>query len=420
MFPSVVAVEKNLGKVVESLEPDLLHATDAARLLERFAAIEKLAAAAVTLLAPRAAAAGSWRGAERSAAHWLARTTGRSVGAAVGVLEAGERLNELPATAEALRAGKLSAGQVTEIASAAAVAPAAEAELVAAAATDGIASLRDRCRRVQAAARVDEATRHDAIHRRRYLRHWSDPDGAFRLDLRTTADAGAEVLAALEVRRAKVFEAARKAERRESQEAYLADALVELARDAEAGVDGERGGPRAMVHVRVDHSAFRRGHTEEGETCEIAGVGPVPVATARALASDAILQAVVTKGVEVTAVAHVGRTIPARLRTALEARDPSCVIEGCGVSRPLEIDHIVPFAEGGPTHIDNLARLCRWHHHLKTYCGYRLEGGPGRWKWVGPESSPPEPASSPPADVAEISGRRATGRGRQPALAGLG
>jgi hypothetical protein len=290
--------------------------------------------------------------------------------------------------------------------------------LVAAATTDGIGALRDRCRRVQAAAQTHEAARHDAIHRRRYLRHWSDPDGAFRLDLRTTADAGAEVLAALEVRRAKVFEAARRAERRESQEAYLADALVALARDAEAGGDDKRSGPRAMVHVRVDHTAFVRGHTEAGETCEIAGVGPVPVATARALASDAILQAVVTKGVEVTAVAHLGRTIPARLRTALEARDPECVVEGCGVRRPLEIDHVTPFAEGGPTHIDNLARVCRWHHHLKTYCGYRLEGGPGGWRWLGPEASPPEP-ESPPTDAAGVPGRRMTGRNRQPALAGL-
>ena len=420
MFGSAKALREELHRVVGALEPERLHSTDAALLLEEFAAMEKLVAAAVTLLAPRAAAAGSWRGAERSAAHWLARTTGRSVGAAVGVLEAGERLNELPATAEALRAGKLSASQVTEIASAAAVAPAAEAELVAAATTDGIGALRDRCRRVQAAAQTHEAARHDAIHRRRYLRHWSDPDGAFRLDLRTTADAGAEVLAALEVRRAKVFEAARRAERRESQEAYLADALVELARDAEAGGSGQRSGPRAMVHVRVDHTAFRRGHTEEGETCEIAGVGPVPVATARALASDAILQAVVTKGVEVKAVAHVGRTIPARLRTALEARDPECVVEGCGATRQLEIDHLVPFAEGGPTHIDNLARVCRWHHHLKTYCGYRLDGGPGQWKWLGPESSPPEPEPPPPVDAAGVPGRRMTGRDRQPALAGLG
>jgi len=49
---------------------------------------------------------------------------------------------------------------------------------------------------------------------------------------------------------------------------------------------------------------------------------------------------------------------------------------GCNVRDHLEIDHIVPLAEGGPTSLDNLARLCRWHHGLKTHRGYRLLGPP--------------------------------------------
>jgi hypothetical protein len=426
MFESVAEVERSLSEVVRRLEPGVLHAGDAARLVERFAAIEKLAAAALTLLAPRAADAGGWRGSERSAAHWLARTTGTSVGAAVGMLEAGQQLEKLPVAREALRSGELSVTQVAEIASAAAVAPAAEAELVAAAGVEPVAGLRERCRKVKAAALCDEAARYRAVHASRALRHWCDPDGAFRLDLRTTPDAGAEVLAALEARRRRLFDAARNEGRRERPEAYLADALVVLARDAEGGDTG-RVGPKATVQVRVDHSAFVRGHTVAGETCEVAGVGPVPVATVRALAADAILSAVVTKGVEVTAVAHLGRTIPAHLRTALEARDPTCVVEGCGVRQHLEIDHVVPFATGGPTSLDNLARLCRWHHHLKTYAGYRLEGGPGHWRWLAPDGSPPGPAPPPAvdprderADHLERADRRPTLRDLKLALAQLG
>ncbi len=111
------------------------------------------------------------------------------------------------------------------------------------------------------------------------------------------------------------------------------------------------------------------------------------MAAARRLADDAILKVLVTDGADVKAVAHAGRTIPARLRTALQARDPVCVVPGCEVSRGLEIDHRVPLAEGGSTTLDNLARLCGWHHYLKSHRGHRLAGGPGRWSWSGPVGS---------------------------------
>jgi hypothetical protein len=143
-----------------------------------------------------------------------------------------------------------------------------------------------------------------------------------------------------------------------------------------------------MVQVRVDHSALVRGRAKRGEWCEIPRVGPIPVATARRLASDSILKVLVTKGSDVTAVGHAGRTIPAKLRTALEARDPTCVVPGCDARRGLEIDHRVPFARGGPTTLANVARLCGWHHHLKSMGMYRLGGRPGAWTWSGPDPPP--------------------------------
>ena len=150
-----------------------------------------------------------------------------------------------------------------------------------------------------------------------------------------------------------------------------------------------------MVHVRVDQAALSRGRTGPGEVCEIPGVGPIPVAAARALSSDDILKAVLTDGVEVKAVAHLGRSIPAHLRTALAERDRSCAVPGCEVGERLEIDHIVPFAEGGPTSLENLARLCSFHHYLKTHRGYRLEGEPGRRRWRAPDE-PRRASRSPP------------------------
>src|SRR5439155_15843332 len=118
---------------------------------------------------------------------------------------------------------------------------------------------------------------------------------------------------------------------------------------------------------------------------EIPGIGPIPVSVAARMADDSFLKVLVTDGADVKAVAHAGRTIPARIRTALENRDPTCVVPACDARRDLEIDHRVPRARGGSTTLGNLARLCRWHHHLKSTLGYKLEGGPGAWSWSGPD-----------------------------------
>ena len=139
-----------------------------------------------------------------------------------------------------------------------------------------------------------------------------------------------------------------------------------------------------MVHVMVDHAALIRGTVEPGETCEIPGVGPIPVATARSMLSDAFLAVLVTDGTDIKAVAHMGRLIPARLRTALDARDQVCVVPGCGESKRLEIDHVIPIEQGGPTCQSNLAKLCKWHHYLKTHQGHKLKGKPGAWIWKPP------------------------------------
>src|SRR5207247_6105496 len=106
----------------------------------------------------------------------------------------------------------------------------------------------------------------------------------------------------------------------ERTDALAFDALV--ARTSTAGA--ERGAEAGCaVVVRVDHAAFRRGHTEAGEVCEVAGVGPIPVSVADRLSDDAILKALIVNGQDVRAVAHLGRTIPARLRTGSTRCSPN-------------------------------------------------------------------------------------------------
>ena len=141
------------------------------------------------------------------------------------------------------------------------------------------------------------------------------------------------------------------------------------------------------MHLRVDLAALRRGELEDGEVCEIPGVGPVPLATARNVLGESFLKVIIEDGVDVTSVCHVGRAVPAHIRSALENRDEKCVVPGCDVAKGLEIDHYqIAFENDGPTELWNLCRLCRWHHHLKTHCGYAISGQPGSWEWKGPES----------------------------------
>ncbi len=161
------------------------------------------------------------------------------------------------------------------------------------------------------------------------------------------------------------------------------------AEDISSIIDGP---PTCSVIVRVDRDALLRGHTEGDECCEIDNQGPIPVAMARDLANDSFLRIVFHEAGDIRAVCHLGRTINQQLRTALVFRDSTCVVPGCGTSFGLEIDHIVPFAEGGPTTLDNLALLCHHHHFLKTYEGWVLSS-----EGTGPKGTPrwrfePQPA----------------------------
>jgi 5-methylcytosine-specific restriction endonuclease McrA len=101
-------------------------------------------------------------------------------------------------------------------------------------------------------------------------------------------------------------------------------------------------------------------------------VGPVPVTTARALLDDASIAVMTRDGDDITAVSSTKRTIPVKLRRALEGRYPTCGVESCANDQFLEIDHVVPLEDHGRTELGNLWRLCSHHHRLKTYAGWTV------------------------------------------------
>jgi hypothetical protein len=400
------AVER-LGRVVAELEPARLDGVQARQLFEEFARASRLADAGKALAARRVDETGSWAdaGGHRSIAHWMAAVSGTTVGAASATVEAAQQLDALPDTEAALRAGELSGVQVNEIAAAATADPSAERDLLRHASVDGLKGLRTECARVRAAAATEEVARYERIRDSRSLRHWEEADGTGRIDIRGPVDATARVMLVVGQYETELFKAARAAGTRERPDALLFDAMVAMA-DASSGATEPAKGPKATVVVRVDHRAFVTGRTEPGDVCEIAGVGPIPATVAQRLACDSIMKALITDGVDVLAVSHLGRTIPAHLRTALDELYPECTVEGCHVNTNLEIDHNIPVEEQGPTALWNLNKLCPWHHDQKHLHKLRLEGT-GTSKRLVPASRPPPDDPDPPP----------SGRERAPTLA---
>ena len=114
-------------------------------------------------------------------------------------------LEELPATAEAFSAGELSETQAAEIAGAAGADPAAEAELLATAAEQSVKGLRDKARQVRAGVEADDQAWARRLQNSRSAHQWTDPDGAWRADIRLGPDAGARVSSAWDAHTDRIF-----------------------------------------------------------------------------------------------------------------------------------------------------------------------------------------------------------------------
>lgn len=78
--------------------------------------------------------------------------------------------------------------------------------------------------------------------------------------------------------------------------------------------------------------------------------------------------------------------IPARVRQQVTVREPQCVFPWCTRRADrADLDHIVPWEEGGPTCGCNLAPLCRRHHRAKTHAGWSyVMVTPGTYLWHSP------------------------------------
>jgi len=367
---------KQLDAVLSTVDPATLHARDAAAMLEAAAEVERKAGALKTLVADRAADAGTWASeGYRSPEAWLSQKTGVSYGEAAGTFEASAKLAEVPVLDEALRAGEVSPAQAR------AMAPAANDEnaqrLVDSAKRESFKDLQRSCVKEKARTRSAEAerARHERIHKERYFRDWTDDDGAYRFEGKATAAVGARIRAAVDAEADTVFKAAYAEGRREPTGAYRMDALEHLITGGGANVE-------STVVFRVDAERLVGG---DG-VCETA-TGPVRVEEAiGAILEGAAVRIVVRDGVDITTVCSGGRHISLELKTAVFERDDyRCVRPGCGATQHLEMHHWrVDHAKGGPAAYWNLATVCSHDHDLITHGGHKLEGGPGKWSWIPP------------------------------------
>ncbi len=142
------------------------------------------------------------------------------------------------------------------------------------------------------------------------------------------------------------------------------DALEDLARSfLEGTASPEVGGEKPHVNFHVDLNGLQgvAGGLHETEDGHVLGVD-----TVRQLACDASVSRIVLgPGSEILDVGRKTRVIPAGLRRAVIARDRHCTAPGCGRSaRWCDVHHIVFWADGGETVLDNLCLLCRYHHTL--------------------------------------------------------
>ena len=103
-------------------------------------------------------------------------------------------------------------------------------------------------------------------------------------------------------------------------------------------------------------------------------------------------QVTVTPVVDLTEhIAADQHEAPDRLRNQVTERDDSCRFPWCGRQGVFDLDHIEPYVdpdEGGPpgqTNTHNIARLCRFHHRVKTHGGWTYQRDPsGSVTWTSP------------------------------------
>jgi hypothetical protein len=161
-----------------------------------------------------------------------------------------------------------------------------------------------------------------------------------------------------------------------------ADILLDLLE----GKTHQRGSKGGMVDIRVDLDTLAGLSETAGE---LSGFGPVIADIARQVVEDqqqAGWRWTVTHP-DTGQPIHEGitrRRPNGRLRRQVQTRNRTCVFPGCRMpATSCDLDHRIPYSEGGPTRIGYLAPLCRHdHHRIRHKAGWKyrlLPNGDHQW-----------------------------------------
>ena len=327
---------------------------------------------------------------------WL-RTHGKlAAGAAAEHVETARQLDKLPKTEEALARGEIgyqhavAMARTAEHVGAAEVRKAESMLLKAAETMDPgqfVAVTKNFEHEVDAESALSAANR---AHQRRYLQIGEAINGLVRIEGQVTPDAGAIIRTAVEP-----YAKPSKGDERTAGQ-RLADALVEFcgrggaarasgngqaSRGGHANTGGTHvngGGPRPQLIIKA--AADTLAAIEGAPAGQLEWGGTLPAETVRRLACDAAITRITGLGELEQEITHSSRTIPPATRRALVARDHHCVFPGCDRPAPwCDGHHLVFWADGGPTRLENLGLVCGPHHRKVHEEGWTLKRKQDRW-----------------------------------------
>jgi HNH endonuclease len=354
-FDAIAEAVTWLEKANADLEPELLTPDDTRHHLALYARAEKLATYGKTMLARKL-----------DDATEVARTTGVSVAKAKATVDTATALSEADEVRDAFQGGNISLDQAAEIARAEQAQPGSSTELLEVARSDSFQVLRERARKV-----VLEAEQFRGLAERqraaRSARTYNDELGMVHLHVAWEPHVGVPIVNRAEAEAARRYRQAKKEDRTEPFERFLADAYARLL----AGSATTRPRRPELV-VLVSHEVTQRGWKDvrEGETCKIPGVGPISPQVAKEIASDAFLNGVFYDGKDLRHMRRWTRNVPVEVFLALELGPPpefdGVKCRQCGKRFRTENDHDEPHNAYGPASTDNLGPLCHSCHGAKT------------------------------------------------------
>jgi hypothetical protein len=178
------------------------------------------------------------------------------------------------------------------------------------------------------------------------------------------------------------------------REAFAPAPDLRKVRGARGGRGRKRFRERRELIGIVDLADWRHRFGEPGPTCEIPGVGFIPMHVACEMFGDALLDVVIRDGVDVVAVIHSGRVANRAQETAIFVQQHGrCATLDCG-NTICEIDHVIDYAVSKKTTLGQLRGLCGPCHDRKTR-GHRYPiNHDGTITWTAPDPSAERPPTA--------------------------